>query len=439
MGCAGCGPGAEKRIAVYRTLVITVLLVSLGLRLAAGCWWQNRLAEDTKFGFPDSESYWALAETIAEGRPYQMGPDRQVFRTPGYPLLLAGLFIASNGEPPVLWARILNALLGTVAVGAVILLAHLLFNEKAALVAGVAAAVYPGAISTSTFVLSEAPFCPFMLLHLALWTLASKTSDVKRQAVLGAAGGVLAGIATLMRPSWLLFAPFAIAVGLCVIPWLAERQFRRHVWVGGWMIVGLATTMMPWWIRNWQVTGGFVPTTLQVGESLYDGLSPEATGASDMVFVDRFRQQLREEDAQRNTSVSDPASFEKRLDRRMRDEAVAWAKANPGQALWLAAVKFARIWNVWPNESSLRQPAFCAVVTVGYLPILIFGMCGVWKYARRSWPYLLCFLPAVYFTCLHMVFVGSIRYRQPAMLPLIVLAAGFVGHLNWKWAEPTKL
>ena len=33
-------------------------------------------------------------------------------------------------------------------------------------------------------------------------------------------------------------------------------------------------------------------------------------------------------------------------------------------------------------------------------------------------------VPAVYFSLLHMVFVSSIRYREPAMLAIVVLAAG---------------
>jgi hypothetical protein len=92
----------------------------------------------------------------------------------------------------------------------------------------------------------------------------------------------------------------------------------------------------------------------------------------------------------------------------------------------LAAIKFARIWNVWPNETSLRNWGFRAVLTIAYLPVLAAGLWGVWRTAGRGWPYVLCLVPAVYFTALHVVFVGSIRYRQPALLVLIVPAAGLV-------------
>jgi hypothetical protein len=108
----------------------------------------------------------------------------------------------------------------------------------------------------------------------------------------------------------------------------------------------------------------------------------------------------------------------------MRDAALAWAAGHPADVLRLAGVKFQRMWNVWPNESAFRDWRFRVVVMAGYLPILVGAAAGLWRYGRRGWPFVLCVLPAVYFTGLHVVFVGSIRYRQPAMLPLIVLAAG---------------
>ncbi|MCL4205561.1 MAG: glycosyltransferase family 39 protein [Pirellulaceae bacterium] len=403
--------------------LLPVLVVALGIRVAAGAWWQERLPDQQRFGFPDSESYWKLAERVAQGESYELNPDRRVFRTPGYPLLLAPLFILAGGEPPVFWARVLGAVLGTAAVAAVAALAWQLFDRRAAVLAAWAAALYPEAVAMSTFVLSEAPFVPLMILQLLLATLAWRHETRRGQAAWASAAGLAAGAATLMRPSWLLFTPLALSLAF-----LDANQRPRAVRVGAWMLLALAAAMAPWWIRNALVTGRFVPTTLQVGESLYDGWNPQATGASDMRFVDEFRRELRRQDAARGIPTTESGlCFEQRLDQRMRDAAWDWAAEHPAEACRLAGVKFLRIWNVWPNEPSLGHWRFGLLVLAGYVPLLVGGLYGAWCFAGRGWPYQLCFLPALYFTVLHMVFVGSIRYRQPPMLALLVLAAGVAG------------
>jgi hypothetical protein len=447
---------------------LTVLLIlALALRLAAGWAWQSRLHD--RFGMGDTQSYWVLGKAIAEGEPFEHGVyhDR-VFRTPGYPLLLAPIIrLAGDGPTAVMLARAEAALLGTLAVLVVWWLTRLLFDDRAALLAAALAAFYPGAIVLGTLILSEAPFSPLMLLQLALWILAWNARSTGRRVCWSLLAGLAAGAATLMRPSWLLFTPFALGIGVitALIAELGARRatretaattnsrrptaggtvsgieadelrgplaggyspyrhnLSRHLSIAFWMLLGLLMAMLPWWIRNACVTGHFVPTTLQVGASLYDGLSPEATGASNMDFVQRYEQEQHQ--AMSRSSERSDQEFERALDRRLRDDALAWAQANPGRALRLAGVKFLRMWNVWPNEPGLSSRWFvCWGVFFTYTPLLVLAIIGAWRTVGRGWPYILCWLPAVYLTMLHVVFVSSVRYREPAMLALLVLAAG---------------
>lgn len=396
-----------------------ILLAALGLRLAAGYAWQERLGPERRFAFGDSDAYWTLARQIVRGEPYQYGsPDARVFRMPGYPLLLAGLFELVGDDPPALAGRALSAILGTLAVAGVYGLGRQLFDRSTGLIAAMLAAVYPGALGASVFILSEAPFCPLLLAELIAAVASWKSVASGRAAWLAALSGALAGLATLVRPSWLLFVPFVAVVGI-----VFGRERRRQFQLGAIALAALVLTMTPWWIRNWQVTGHFVPTTLQVGASLYDGLNPRADGSSEMSFVPAFERQERETEL---AGAGQGEPFEYRLDCRLRDAALAWAAGNPGRVLRLAAVKVLRLWNVWPNDAQFRHPLVRWAVFLSYVPALALAVCQTWRSRRLGWPLALVWLPAVYLTLLHTVFVSSIRYREPAMLCLLALAAAAI-------------
>ncbi len=410
------------RLTANQTAWILILTVALAARLLAGIWWQSRLGPDRQFFFGDSDSYWVLGKAIARGDPYEYGsPDSRVVRAPGYPLMLAGVFRVFGDAAPVVAARALSAVFGAVAVGLIGWWTSMLFDARAGRMAGWIAALYPGAVAMGAFVLTEAPFCPFMLLQLALWGLAWRAASSRKAAGLAAVAGAAAAMATLIRPSWLLFTPFALVIALAI-----DTHRARQALIGLAMGASLCVCMLPWWIRNALVTGHFVATSLQAGASLYDGLNPAADGGSNMSFIPEFTAEERTVDETR--AAGEP--FEYRLDRRMAQAALEWARANPARVAELAWIKFVRTWNVWPNLSSLRHWPLRLAVLVTYTPLLCLSLVGVWRFSSWGWPYVLCWLPALYLTLLHLVFVGSIRYREPAMLALTVLAAGVLSRVG---------
>lgn len=403
-----------------------IVIAALALRLLAATWWHERT--DGRFVFGDSQSYWVLAEQIAAAEPYQYGDrDSRIFRAPGYPLLLAPLFGLLGPQPSLLWARIAGAIFGTAAVAATWWLSRELFDAQSAVFAGWLAVVYPGAIATSVLVLSETAFCPLMVASLAIWARAMRASNQRRALAISAAAGLVGGAATLVRPSWLLFTPLAALLAV-----LLGKRRRRQLIVGAGLMVGLVVAMAPWWLRNAALTGRFVPTTLQVGASLYDGWNPRATGASNMYFMSDRILALRAREQGHEGRL--PSTFEWRLDQSLRRAAWHWAVANPGAVVHLAGVKFVRMWNIWPNEPSFSRWPVRLLFAATYGPVLLLSLWGVLRTIERPWPYGLCWMPAVYFTALHLVFVSSIRYRQPAMLPLIVLAAGAL--VGWMGGRP---
>lgn len=414
---------------------VAILILAFGVRLFAAQWWHGLAEKENRiFRFGDSASYWTLGEAIRNGQPYQYGgEDGSIFRAPGYPLLLATVAAVQPQVRAVWFARVLGCILGTIAIAIVMWIGLRIGGPINALAAGLLCAIYPGAIGMSATILSEALFMPLMLLHLFLMQQAfhaATSNEIESQgkaASLAATffhyrwgtallSGFLAGAAILTRPSWLLFPPLAAFIHLLI------NRNRIAFVQGCWVGLGIILTMAPWWYRNYLVTDRFVLTTLQVGPSLYDGLHPGASGGSDegMKFVGTFGNEMREREARLPQPLD--STFEYRLNREMQKAATRWAVANPGESLRLAWNKFGRTWNIWPPAQELSSPWVRLTESIGCFTILGLATWGVWVSRARWTDLYLYLLPIPYFTLLHMIFVGSVRYRQPAIMAISVLA-----------------
>ena len=425
--------------------VAMVLEIAFALRVVAADaveWFVRRGDSSTICIFPDTISYWELARTIRAGAPYQIVEWSDIphyaLRTPGYPLFLA-VCQAVFGEQ-TLSVRLVQSILGVISVYLVYCLTSQFSLSKDSqfvskgpaqttrwrlpIFAAVLAAVNPHYLLISSLILSEAVFVPLMLAALLgtaiLWRESSIGTSGWRLRLIGLGTGIASGAAILVRPSWALFVPGMLAAWLAAS--LGNRnklaEFTRGIVCFG---LGLVLVMGPWWIRNFQVFGRFVPTALWMGASLYDGINPNATGASDMTFL------------------GDPEIWpldEQDQDAELIRRSIDFARKEPYRVFTLAIVKFGRYWSPWPNAEGISSPLVTVASSVLEIPLFVLMMMGLW--GRRADPRVWVFLagPMLYFCILHMVFASSMRYRIPAEMPGLGLAAlGWARLVTWRKLE----
>ncbi len=372
----------------------------------------------------DASGYWELAGKIARGDDYVLyDPPRWVLRMPGFPVVLAVSRIVFGDNLFV--ARCCLCVIGAMGCGLTYRLACAVTHERVALLAGLATALSPPLVAFSPLLLSETTFATALLANLL--TLAClfrrptpSTGDVTgldwRTAILV---GLTGAVATYMRPTWLPVVPVAAVVHWC----LARKDFRR-LCEAGVMVLALAVGMSPWIIRNAVVTGHPVITTLWDGPSLYDGLHPGATGRSDMTFFEQ--EQL----------LAHMSEFE--MNREYRQRAWAWAAANPGHTLALAVSKGVRFWSPVPNADQFADPRLGWGLLAATLPLYLLSLCGAWALRRDIIGLALTAGPILFFGLVHLLFIGSIRYRLPAEYPLWILAAIGV-HAVWQYWRPSTM
>lgn len=391
-----------------RTWLIAILIVALVGRLVAAYAVQQKVGDQLCLIAGDAKGYWQLAKRIAAGKDFSFAdPPRRVHRMPGFPAVLAvSMKLAGDSR---LAARILLAVLGTAACGAVYLLGRQLFDERVGLIACGLTAISPVMTGFSVLLLSETVFA--LTLTLSLWCAAKWLPAESRSPVSWAIlTGVSIALATYMRPSWLLAGPMFAVLAV----WLGKPR-SKACFQAAVMLLALVGTLLPWAWRNHSVCGHWVFTTLWSGPSLYDGLNPDANGDSNMEFFDRDNLMAK--------------MTEWDVDQHYKSEAWRYAAKNPGHAIELTFRKLWRYWKPWPSAEQFGGFLPALLVFVFFVPVCVMAVRGWWLMRHRLWAWLLTLGPILYFAAIHAVFVGSLRYRLPAEYPLCVLAA--VGLNDW--------
>ncbi len=406
-----------------------ILSLALALRVVAAVLVQHHVSQTPGrlcLIAGDAEGYWELGKKLASGGNFEIyQPPRRVLRMPGFPVILA-ISIALFGDH-VGAARIVLAIIGTLACGGVYWLGAELFGRTIGLIAAGLAAVSPTFVVFSVMILSETAFALGLLLSLISLAWVSRAvfegSSWTRITGFGILAGIGATVACYVRPSWLLFPPMAGAWVVGYVWWRAPvsptgPSLSKAVVAGIAVLIGMTLGLAPWTYRNYVVTGGhFVPTTLWMGPSLYDGLNPQANGDSHMEFLqhDALYQTMSERD----------------VDKHYRREAWSWAAQNPGKTVQLAWIKLGRYWNLWPNTPQFDRWEVRVALLTFLLPMFGTALWGIFGRPELraspvvpwTWILILTLGPVLYFSGLHTLFVSSLRYRLPAEYPLLIVSA----------------
>jgi 4-amino-4-deoxy-L-arabinose transferase-like glycosyltransferase len=221
-------------------------------------------------------------------------------------------------------------------------------------------------------------------------------------------------LALLVKPSLDYLNPILIFLFVYIVNKSGIKKTIKYLALYGVMYTLL---LSPWWMHQYAKYGEFVKFTLADGIVLYSGNNPlnisgggvgRSDSTSDMDLTE-FNQ--IENPVHRNEA--------------MKEAALSYIINNPYRFIELAVVKFNRFWRLWPFTEHYQQwyivlASLCSYGTVLFLAIG-FTIRNGKKYYREIIP---IFALIVYLTIVHMVTIGSIRYRFP-IEPFLIIFAGY--------------
>lgn len=366
-------------------------------------------AQPQRFDYPDSQRYALVARNIAAGLGPIESPTNRTGTDPLYPLLMSPAFALLTDDTSVafVWTRLLNIGFGLLGLAALLGLARRVAGDAAALAAGAIYSIDPILLFFHGLVLTEIPFIGLLWPAMYFLWRARETGRLR----FAAAAGALLGLGALTRSSAL---PLAVVLPAVIALFRTGREVagdagRAARWLPtliAWM--ALLAVLSPAIVRNHRLLGTFVPVRTGGGATLLESLGPWADGGPGMEKV--------------AWPPVPPDANEAQRDRIHRDAALDWAAAHPRDALRLAWVKLRRTWSITLHAPGYTGRLYDVIGWTTVAPVFVAAAVGAWRLRRRAGVLAFLLTPALLIALMHLLFVGSVRYRVPAMPGLFILA-----------------
>jgi len=403
-----------------------VLLVAAGLRIGFALNPQHHQE-------PDSLGYARIAKSLYQDGSFEEGGTRAHLQqpsnySPGLPLFVAGIYKLTGGAHLEL-ARVVLALVGSLAVLFAFLIANRLSGPAAGLVAAVAVAGYPALLQYQGMLMTE----PLAVTLLAGSLLAFLWAGDNREAWAWALPGVLLGLLALVRPEYLPFGALLALVALFRIRWLSGA-WGPGLTAAAVMALAFLLPILPWTVRNLVVLDRFVPISTGGGKALFIGTYMPADGDGP-----RLREELLEANPALRRDLSDTARSTQldtllaviaarrhpgvptdvALSRMGRDNLDANLSDDPVGFAGMLGRKAYRAWREGPR-AIMHSTGWKAAQKV----LVVLGLLGLGVLAvRRRWEAVPIALMVIGVTATSALLIASPR-RVIVILPLVAALAG---------------
>lgn len=393
----------------------------------------------------DAGTYNRLASHIAQYGDYHTGSGPHkgaggsrgptAYFPPAFPYSLAVVDLIdgheAGGKTAVPPERIAQAVVGTISVALLGLVALEAFGGSVALAAMTIAAVYPVFVELSGTLVAENLLLAFELA--SIWT-ALRARRARRTAGVYAwiaATGVLTGLGTLTHENAVLFLlPLGVAawsVARARAPVRSRRPALRALAAPALLVACTCAMIAPWTIRNAVELHHFVPVSDETGITLIGTYN--ATSAAQRPVHYKWDLFLKMPEFAAIAQAA-PRYDEVQLSDQLQSRALDYIRAHPFSPLDVAFHNTLRMFELegsfaWhASYDAIGLPARAAGIgVVSFWLLLALAIAGLFTAVRREAPLWLWAFPVLYWLSIAFVNVETPRFREPIDPFFVLLAA----------------